>query len=106
MATIIDLSAKQAIARSLRSSGCLRYRRIESIAPSHETAATVSLREVLGDLAQRALGIFFVLFGAALTLTLWLLPVGLPLGLLGCALIATPRAKVAHDNARSSSQST
>jgi hypothetical protein len=32
--------------------------------------------------------------GAALTLTLWFFPIGLPLGLLGCALIATPRANV------------
>src|SRR5689334_19837273 len=93
MATIIDLSAKQAIASSLQSSGCLRHRRIESIAPRRDTGPT-SWSEVLGELAQRTLGIFFVLFGAALTLTLWLLPIGLPLGLLGCALIATPRAKV------------
>ncbi|HEV3299677.1 MAG TPA: hypothetical protein VG055_08540 [Planctomycetaceae bacterium] len=93
MATIIDLSAKQSIARSLKSSGCLLHQRIESIAPSHDTGPTTSWSEVLGELAQRALGTLFVLFGAALTLTLWLLPIGLPLGLLGCALLATPRAK-------------
>jgi hypothetical protein len=35
-----------------------------------------------------------LLVGIGLTLTLWLLPVGLPLALLGCALIATPRDKI------------
>jgi hypothetical protein len=100
MATIIDLSAKQSIARSLQSSGCLLHRRSGSIAQGHHTGANASLHEALGDLAQRALGILFVLFGVALTLTLWLLPVGLPLGLLGCALIATPRAKVSHKRKR------
>jgi hypothetical protein len=91
MASIIDLSAKQAVARS-----CLR--RIESVAPSCDASANrganTSLNEVLRDLAQRTLGTLFVLAGVALTLTLWLLPIGLPLGLLGCALIAAPRAKV------------
>jgi hypothetical protein len=46
------------------------------------------------DLAQRLLGALLLLVGLGLTLTLWLLPLGLPLALLGCALIATPPKKI------------
>ncbi|GEM_PF-4523283 len=36
------------------------------------------------------LGIVLFLLGSALVITLWLMPVGLPLALLGLALIAAP----------------
>jgi hypothetical protein len=44
----------------------------------------------LGHLARVLLGVLLLLLGVALVLTLWLLPVGLPLALLGVALIEAP----------------
>ena len=42
------------------------------------------------DLGAVLLGVLLLLLGSALILTLWLLPVGLPLALLGLALIVAP----------------
>jgi hypothetical protein len=41
-------------------------------------------------LSRRFFGALLLLLGAAMTITLWLMPVGLPLGLLGVALLAAP----------------
>ena len=49
-----------------------------------------SLAQSLGHLSQVLLGVLLLVLGGALLLTLWLLPVGLPLALLGMALIAAP----------------
>ena len=49
------------------------------------------LAQSLCLLGQRTLGWPLLLFAAALILTLWLLPLGLPLGLLALGLIAAPR---------------
>lgn len=38
----------------------------------------------------KILGSMLALVGAALTLTLWLLPVGLPLALVGIAIMSAP----------------
>jgi hypothetical protein len=70
------------------------HRHVKSLTPGRDAAASTSFAEKLGDLAQRLLGTLVVLAGLALTLTLWLLPVGLPLALLGCALMAAPRDNV------------
>jgi hypothetical protein len=51
-------------------------------------AAIPSLAQDMGHLGQLLLGVLLLLLGSALLLTLWLLPVGLPLGMLGVALIA------------------
>ena len=48
------------------------------------------LFQVLGLLAQRVLGWVLLLFGGAMVLTLLLLPLGLPLLLLGVTLIVAP----------------
>jgi hypothetical protein len=48
------------------------------------------LGQTLGHLGQVLFGVLLLLVGGALLLTLWLLPVGLPLALLGLALIAAP----------------
>ena len=53
-------------------------------------SASTSLAQALGHLSQVLLGVLLLLLGGALLLTLWLLPVGLPLALLGMALIAAP----------------
>ena len=52
--------------------------------------ASPSLVQALGQLGQMLLGVLLLLLGSVLLLTLWLLPVGLPLALLGTALIAAP----------------
>jgi hypothetical protein len=41
-------------------------------------------------MGQLLVGMLLLLLGTGLLLTLWLLPVGLPLALLGTALIAAP----------------
>ena len=53
-------------------------------------SASPSLVQDLGHLARVLLGVLLLLLGVALVLTLWLLPVGLPLALLGVALIEAP----------------
>ena len=53
-------------------------------------SAITSLAQALCHLSQVLLGVLLLLLGGALLLTLWLLPVGLPLALLGMALIAAP----------------
>ena len=69
-----------------------RPRRANPIAtPHHAFSGSHSFAEILFELGQGLLGTLFLLLGLLLTLTLWLLPVGVPLALLGCALIATPR---------------
>jgi hypothetical protein len=45
--------------------------------------------ELLG-MSRRLLGAFLLLVGGAMTITLWLLPVGMTLTLLGVALMAAP----------------
>ena len=52
--------------------------------------ASPLLTQALGQLGQLLLGVLLLLLGSGLLLTLWLLPVGLPLALLGTALIAAP----------------
>jgi hypothetical protein len=49
-----------------------------------------SLAQVLGHLVQVLLGLFLLIFGMGLVLTLVLMPIGLPLSLVGVALIAAP----------------
>lgn len=44
------------------------------------------------SLGQVLLGGMLLLLGGALTITLWLLPIGLPVALLGTALIAAPKS--------------
>ncbi len=53
-------------------------------------SASPSMAQDLGHLGQVFLGVLLLLLGGALVLTLWLLPIGLPLALLGTALIAAP----------------
>jgi hypothetical protein len=52
--------------------------------------ASPPLAQALGQLGKLMLGVLLLLLGSGLLLTLWLLPVGLPLALLGTALIAAP----------------
>jgi hypothetical protein len=52
--------------------------------------ASPSLAQALGQMGQLLVGMLLLLLGTGLLLTLWLLPVGLPLALLGTALIAAP----------------
>jgi hypothetical protein len=49
-----------------------------------------SLAQILAHLGQRFLGATLLLLGSVLVFTLVLMPVGLPLVLLGVALIAEP----------------
>jgi hypothetical protein len=60
--------------------------RRSTIVPS----SSPSLAQRFGHLAQALLGITFLLLGIALVLTLVLMPIGLPLALVGVALIAAP----------------
>ena len=80
MATI--QSSKQLLARRLvRDPAVLAQAR-------DVPSASTSLAQSLGHLSQVLLGVLLLVLGGALVLTLWLLPVGLPLALLGLALIA------------------
>lgn len=54
-------------------------------------SAGPSLMQDLGYLSRVLLGALLLPLGVALVFTLWLMPVGLPLALLGVALIAAPR---------------
>ena len=82
MATI--QSSKQMLARRL-------VRGPAVLARAHDVpSASTSLAHALGHLSQVWLGVLLLLLGGALMLTLWLLPLGLPLALLGMALIAAP----------------
>jgi hypothetical protein len=94
---VFDLTNENVLDRKLirswdPSTGRRRSRTVTAIPRAlsgrHLVAASIC------DLAQRLLGSLLLLVGIGLTLTLWLLPVGLPLALLGCALIATPRDKI------------
>ena len=88
-----ESSLDQKIVRSLESS--TRPRRAKPLTATHNAlTGRPSFARILFDLGQGLLGALLLLVGIALTLTLWLLPVGLPLALFGCALIATPRDKV------------
>ena len=80
MATI--QSSMQIFARSLVRAPAVVAR------TSDVPSASTSLAQALGHLSQVLLGVLLLLLGGALLLTLWLLPVGLPLALLGLALIA------------------
>jgi hypothetical protein len=82
MATI--QSSKQLLARLL-----VRDRVVVGPDPDVPSARP-SLTQDLGHLGQVLLGVLLLLLGSVLLLTLWLLPVGLPLALLGMALIAAP----------------
>ena len=88
-----DSSLERKIVRSLERS--TRLRRAKSLAATQNAlSGSHSLAQIIFDLGQGLLGAVCLLVGLVLTLTLWLLPIGLPLALLGCALIATPRDKV------------
>jgi hypothetical protein len=76
--------------RSFQRPTALR-RTIPITAPHMALGSRHSVAGLLFDLGQGLLGTVFLFVGIILTLTLWLLPVGIPLALLGCALIATPR---------------
>jgi hypothetical protein len=52
--------------------------------------ASPSLPEILKHLAQELLGLALLLLGIGLVFTLVLMPIGLPIALLGAALIAAP----------------
>jgi hypothetical protein len=76
------------------SSGSLLVRN-----PDYATAAVAQLEpqpptqglfQALALLGQRFLGCALILFGGAMVLTLLLMPLGLPVVLLGVALIAAP----------------
>jgi hypothetical protein len=89
-----ERSLEQKIVRSLDPS--TRRRRAKTMTATNEAliARPSSFTRIIFDLGQGLLGALLLLVGIALTLTLWLLPVGLPLALFGCALIETPRDKV------------
>ncbi len=53
-------------------------------------ALSPSLKRTLAHFARVLLGLMFLVLGSALVFTLWLMPIGLPLALLGVALIAAP----------------
>jgi hypothetical protein len=53
-------------------------------------SAGLSMALIAGHLGRLTMGFLLLLLGIVLTLTLWLMPVGLPLALLGIALVAAP----------------
>jgi hypothetical protein len=87
-----ESSLEQKIVRTLERS--TRLRRAKTLTATHNALNDRhSFARVIFDLGQGLLGAVCLLVGLVLTLTLWLLPIGLPLALLGCALIVTPREK-------------
>jgi hypothetical protein len=88
-----DSSLERKIVRSLERSS--RPRRVKTLAATQNAlSGSHSLAQIIFDLGQGLLGALLLCVGIVLTLTLWLMPAGLPLALLGCALIATARDKV------------
>ena len=86
-------SLEEKIVRSLDPS--TRLRRAKAIPATHKALTPrPSFPQIIFDLGQGLLGALLLFVGIVLTLTLWLMPVGLPSALLGCALIATSRDKV------------
>ncbi len=89
----IESSLEQKIVRSLDPS--TRLRRAKLITATNDALlGRPSFPWIILDLGKGLLGALFLLFGLLLTATLWLLPVGIPLALFGCALIAARRDKV------------
>ncbi len=76
-------------ANRLRARILARPSAVERRAPD-VPAPTASMTQELGHFCQVLFGVLFLLLGVALLLTLVLLPVGLPLALLGIAMIAAP----------------
>jgi predicted RND superfamily exporter protein len=88
-----DSSLKQKLVRSLERS--TRLRRAKTLAATHNAlSGSHSLAQIIFDLGQGLLGALLLFVGIVLTLTLWLMPAGVPLALLGCALMATAGDKV------------
>jgi hypothetical protein len=95
--SIFDLKSESSLGQRIVGSLELstRPRRAKTLAATHNAlSGRHSLVQIIFDLGQGLLGAVCLLMGLLLTLTLWLLPIGLPLALLGCALIATPRERV------------
>jgi hypothetical protein len=86
-------SLEQKLVRSLNPATRL-IRAKASPATHRALTARSSFAQIIFDLGQGLLGVLLLFVGIVLTLTLWLMPVGLPLALLGCALIVTSREKV------------
>ncbi|HEV8000210.1 MAG TPA: hypothetical protein VGP63_10045 [Planctomycetaceae bacterium] len=85
-----EISFEPKFVRSLKAHTGLR--RANPIrAPRIALSGRHSFAAFIVDLGQGLLGTVFLFVGMMLTLTLWLLPVGIPLALLGCSLIAAPR---------------
>jgi hypothetical protein len=66
-----------------------------SLVPGQLTLATdaaiaCNQSSASAGLGQEMFGAALLLLGGALTLTLWLIPVGLPLALLGTAMLSAP----------------
>ena len=94
---VFDLTTENPLEKKLNrswvpSTGRRRSRR--TTATPHALSGRHLVAASICGLAQRLLGVLLLLVGIGLTLTLWLLPVGLPLALLGCALVATPQDKI------------
>jgi hypothetical protein len=53
-------------------------------------SASPSPAQILGHFAQELLGIALILLGIGLVFTLVLMPIGLPIALVGIALLAAP----------------
>ena len=94
---VFDLTTENPLEKKLNrswhpSTGRRRSRTVTAI--PHALCGRNLVVASICDLAQRLLGVLLLLVGIGLTLTLWLLPAGLPLALLGCALVATPQDKI------------
>lgn len=85
-----EISFEPKFVRSLKAHTVLR-RANRITAPRIGLGGRHSFAGFIFDLGQGLLGTVFLSVGMILTLTLWLLPVGIPLALLGCSLIAAPR---------------
>jgi len=56
----------------------------------HSSAVNNPFVDGLGRVARQSAGLAMLVFGCAMLFTFWLIPFGLPLTLVGAAVIATP----------------
>ena len=61
-----------------------------SVQLGHSSTVNNPFVHGLGRVVRQSAGLAMLLFGCAMLFTLWLIPVGLPLTLVGAAVISAP----------------
>jgi hypothetical protein len=78
------ISAKRALSRRTAPQAF-------AVETASRRSANALLVQTLGRLGRELLGLIILLTGVAMLFTLWLIPLGLPLALVGLAVLTCPR---------------